>query len=269
MEDSRADLLLRRLAELERNAKESHTNKNMILVDREELRYLVKTLSEVLRQEIKEYRKVNDIRARIIRDAQKQAEDIKYEAEKSASRIRVTRRRPDEPPGFRVQELSDEDKKALRTANDIYAASLIYTDEMLTEVDHLVNEAYRNIEREYSRMKDTLAEKIVEISDSKTELMNQLDDLSKMERYSQILEIGHLLSHELYYEKEKARAEEKEKEAQMEILFDDDNKKKKEKRRPAIKEDRSEVRIETRKAEKPQIRVMDRSGEVKKDDEED
>ncbi len=266
MEDTRAELLLRRLGELERNAKESHLNKNMIVVDREELSYLVKSLSEVLRQELTEYRKINDIRARIIRDAQKQAEDIKYEAEKSASRIRVTKRRPDEPPGFRVQELSDEDKKALRTANDIYAASLIYTDEMLTEVDHLVNEAYQKIDSEYNRMKNTLAEKIRDISASKTELMNQLDDLSKLDRYSQVLEMGQLLAQELYYEKEKARAEEAEREAQMEFHFDEDEKKKEKKHRPAISEDRSEVKIKTRKAEKPAIRVMDRSGEVKKNE---
>jgi hypothetical protein len=69
----------------------------------------------------------------------------------------------------------------------------------------------------------------------------------------QVLEMGQLLAQELYYEKEKARAEEAEREAQMEFHFDEDEKKKEKKHRPAISEDRSDVKIKTRKAEKPAI----------------
>ena len=59
---------------------------------------------------------------------------------------------------FRMDSLDPMDREALRTANDIYAASLIYTDEMLTEVNDVVAEAYDMIQSQYNRVIDTLAE---------------------------------------------------------------------------------------------------------------
>ena len=99
-------------------------------------------VSEVVISELNACREVNDKRARIIKEAKDEAEEILYQAERTSSRIRVTKRSKNEPPAFRAGDLDSDEKKALRTASDIYAASLIYTDEMLTEVDHLVADCY-------------------------------------------------------------------------------------------------------------------------------
>ena len=106
---------------------------------------------------------------------------------------------------------------------------------------------------------DTLHNKIEEITDSKAELMGNLEDLSKMDRYTQIMELGSLLSEELYTEKMKAQAEEKEKSTQLSIEFDErvgdatDELK--------INPDRTGVKLE-KQSSALNIKVMDRSGEA-------
>ena len=252
--NDRASVLLGRLRNEVESARTA-TMSDKVLVDKEEMLTLIAKLEEVIQQELAQYREITDKRARIISDAKLLSDKIKFEAEKSASRIRVTKRRPGETSPFRVAELDNDEKAALRTANDIYAASLIYTDEMLTEVDHLVNDAYNKIEQEYKRVLD----KIEEITDSKAELMGNLEDLSKMDRYTQIMELGSLLSEELYTEKMKAAAEEREKNSQLSIEFDERVSDSGEEER--INPDRTGVKLE-KQSSSLNIKVMDRSGEA-------
>ena len=237
-------------------------SKDKVVVDKEVMLNLLDKLSEVVSSELAEYREVTDKRAKIINDAKLLSDKIQYEAQKSASRIRVTKRSPWETAPFRVAELDDDEKAALRTANDIYAASLIYTDEMLTEVDHIVNDAYGKIEQEYRRILDTLKRKIDEVSDSKAELMSNLEELSKMDRYTQIMELGSLLSQELYNEKMKAAAEERVRMQQMSIEFDEKIRTGEERPETVINPDRTGVKIETPEKKEPIIKVMDRSAEA-------
>ncbi len=173
-----------------------------------------------MHEELKAYREVTDRRAKILNDAKKEAEKIIFEAEKSASRIRVTKRREGEPLNFSPAEMDAEEKKALRTAGDIYAASLIYTDEMLTEVDHLLADAFDQLDQEYKAMQGMLQSKMDAISENKAELLRSLNSLTREDRYAQIMELSQLLSVELYREKQKQKAKEREKASQLEIRFD-------------------------------------------------
>ena len=193
-----------------------------VVINRAELLELLDQLEGNVCEELKAYREVTDKRAKILSDAKKEADKIIFEAEKSASRIRVTKRRDGEPLNFSLAEMDAEEKKALRTAGDIYAASLIYTDEMLTEVDHLLADAYDKLEQEYKLMQIMLKEKMDAITDNKTELLRSLNSFTKEDRYAQIVELSQLLSVELYREKEKEKAKEKERATQMEIRFDMD-----------------------------------------------
>lgn len=193
-----------------------------VVLNRQEMLDLLELLEGNVSEELKAYREVTDKRAKILNDAKKEAEKIIFEAEKSASRIRVTKRRDGEPLNFSPAEMDAEEKKALRTAGDIYAASLIYTDEMLTEVDHLLADAYDKLEQEYKLMQIMLKEKMDAITDNKTELLRSLNSLSREDRYAQIMELSQLLSVELYREKEKQRAKEKERATQLELRFDMD-----------------------------------------------
>ena len=234
-----------------------------VVVNKEEMLGLLESLAEVVDTELKTFREVSDKRARILNEAKAEAEEIRYEAEKSASRIRVTKRRQDEEFPFKKKDLTDEEVSALRTANDIYGASLIYTDEMLTEVDHLINNAYDNIEREFDRVQATLKAKIKSISENKNEIMNNLLDLSNNDRYSQILELANLLSNELYHEREKARLEERERLSQLEFKITDEDGElsvvPEKKRRPPINPDRT-----AKKLSREELKTI--GVETKKDD---
>ena len=192
-----------------------------VAVNKDETIMMLKELESIVNGELKIYREFNDRKGKIINDAKKEAEEIIYEAEQTASRIRVTKRMSTIGTAFRAESLDPEDKQALRTAGDIYAASLIYTDEMLTEVNDVVAQAYDLVVNQYGRMINTLQEKAELIAKNKAELMTSLKELSKEDRYTQILELGQLLSYELYNEKMKAREMETNGSYQMEMMFEE------------------------------------------------
>ena len=129
----------------------------------------------------------------------------------------------------KVKSLGKQDRQALRTANEIYAASIIYTNEMLMEINETVNQAYNMISMESDRVLDSLRKKSEIIENNKKELMEGLMDMKKQERYADILEISQLLANELYYEKNKAKDEEhKDKNGEPEMVqweFDFEDKK--------------------------------------------
>lgn len=192
-----------------------------VAVNKDETIMMLRELESIVNGELKVYREFNDRKGKIINDAKKEAEEIIYEAEQTASRIRVTKRMSTIGTAFRAESLDPEDKQALRTAGDIYAASLIYTDEMLTEVNDVVAQAYDLVVNQYGRMINTLQEKAELIAKNKAELMTSLKELSKEDRYTQILELGQLLSYELYNEKMKAREMETNGSYQMEMMFEE------------------------------------------------
>lgn len=260
----RAELLLEGLRTRIKDAPSQPLHSEKAVLHREELLKLIDKVSEVVLAEMNTYREVNDKRARIINEAKDEAEEILYQAERTASRIRVTKRKDTEPPAFKASELEQDEKESLRMASDIYAASLIYTDEMLTEVDHLVQDSYEKIEQEYSRMKSTLRQKIEDISENKSELMSNLNGLKTSDRYAQILELSELLSIELYNERKKAMAKEREEQAQMRLVLKEDGEAeiKQDNARPPISSDRTAVKIDQEKSEGLGIQVMDRSDEA-------
>ena len=205
MEQGRTEQILERLMDMIENGASVPLSTGKVMINKEEATFLLRELEELVKTELKMYREVTDRRGKIITEAKKEAEEIVYQAEQNASRIRVTKRMSSIDSAFRMDSLDPMDREALRTANDIYAASLIYTDEMLTEVNDVVAEAYDMIQSQYNRVIGTLAEKARMIEANKAELMSSLHELSTEERYSQILELGQLLSNELYIERMKAR----------------------------------------------------------------
>ena len=99
-----------------------------VSIYKDEMQSLLTELSSQMEMEIKTYHEVNDRKGKIISEAKKEAERIIYEAEHSASRMRVTKRTTDVAP-IDYNRLSEEEQFALGGANEIYAASLIYTEQ--------------------------------------------------------------------------------------------------------------------------------------------
>lgn len=223
MKNGRTEQIIERLIDMVENGQSMPLSTGKVVVNKDEAILMIKELESIVKGELKIYREITDRKGKIITDAKKEAEDIIYEAEQTASRIRVTKRISSVGSAFRAESLNGDEKNALRTAGDIYAASLVYTDEMLTEVNDVIAQAYDLINNQYGRMIDTLQEKAKIISDNKAELMSSLKELSKEERYAQILELGNLLSYELYNERAKAREMAKNGGYQMELKFENDD----------------------------------------------
>ena len=206
MENGRTNQIIEQLIDSVENGQSVPLAAGKVLVNKEDTIRLLRELENIVQGELKIYRDVNDRKGKILTEAKKEAEDIVAEAEQSASRIRVTKRRSG-TSGFHPGSLEPEDREALRTAGDIYAASLIYTDEMLTEVNDLLADSYDMLSKQYAQMIRLLEEKTRIVAENKAELMGNLKELSKEERYTQILELGQLLSNELYEERNKAKQE--------------------------------------------------------------
>ena len=256
-EEGRAEALVGELMKDVMSAQTMPLSQGKVVINRDEFIDKLTSLDQLIKMELKSYREINDKRASIIREAEEKAGEIVYEAEKNASRIRVSKRRKDEVLPFKASDLTKEEKNALRTANDIYAASLIYTDEMLTEVDQLIKNAYEQIELEYLKTTHVLKEKIQNISNNKNELISNLSELSKNDRYSQILELSRLLSNEIYVEKAKQKSREEENLMQLQIRFDDDTAfKEEEKEKPVINPDRTQKKIQIKHEEAEDIKKI-------------
>lgn len=262
MENGKAKQLLDRIQDIVGDGQNVPFAAGKVLVNREEVLEIVEELKTTIDLELKAYHEITDKRSKIIKEAEQEADEIIAEAEETASRIRMSKPSPlyvDK----KVKSLNKQDRQALRTANEIYAASIIYTNEMLMEINETVNQAYNMISMESDRVLDSLRKKSEIIENNKRELMEGLMDMKKQERYADILDISQLLANELYYEKNKAKEEEHtEKKAEPEMVqweFDFDDKKEPEPIR--VKASREPVRVKGDDGQK-----KDQSIRVIKDD---
>ena len=203
-EKSRTKEIIDRLQGIINNASAVPLAPGKISVFKDEVQALLTELATQMEIELKTYHEVNDRKGKIISEAKKEAEKIIYQAEHSASRMRVSRHTTDVPP-LDYNTLNDEERSALGNANEIYGASLIYTDEMLTEVTELIFDAYHNIRSDYEIILQVLEEKLDIINNNRAELMDGLQEMDTEDRSQQILEIGQLLSSELHMSRMKAR----------------------------------------------------------------
>lgn len=196
-EKSRTKDIIDRLQSILNTASPVPLASGKVTIYKDEVQSLLTELASQIEIELKTYHEVNDRKGKIINEAKKEAEKIIYEAEHSASRMRVNKRTTNVAP-IHYEELSEEERDALSNANEIYGASLIYTDEMLTEVNELIETAYQNIQTDYQNILRDMEQKMNTIAANRAELMDGLQEMDVADRSQQIIEIGHLLSDELY-----------------------------------------------------------------------
>lgn len=77
---------------------------------------------------------------------------------------------------------------AQRKAEDVYAASILYTDEALTHLQTIMDEASEEILGVQQRMLDDLEEKRKTIKENQLELKSQLQDLIDTSKYLMLIE---------------------------------------------------------------------------------
>lgn len=77
---------------------------------------------------------------------------------------------------------------ASRKAEDIYAASVMYTDEALSSVQDIMGAAAEAMQRIYKQMEEQLKEQYQLVRSNQTELKGQLQDLVDTEKYLKLIE---------------------------------------------------------------------------------
>ena len=196
-EKSRTKEIIEKLQSIMEGASPVPLASGKVMIYKEEVQSLLTELEAQVNMELKTYYEVNDRKGKIINEAKREAEKIIYQAEHTASRMRVNKRTTSvDPVDFSM--LTQEELDELNNANEIYGASLIYTDEMLTEVSNLITDTYENIKSDYEIILSVMEEKLETLSANRKELMDGLSDMDAKDRSQQILEIGQLLSNELF-----------------------------------------------------------------------
>ena len=94
---------------------------------------------------------------------------------------------------------------ASRKAEDIYAASVMYTDEALSRVQTIMKEAKASVQEIYADMDKTLKEQEEAVKKNQLELKSQLQDLVDTEKYLKLIEER---NREIQKEKDKGKVKE-------------------------------------------------------------
>ena len=79
-------------------------------------------------------------------------------------------------------------RDATGQAEDIYAASVMYTDEALKRVQYIMQEAMESVKNVYDTMQDALESEKRKVSENQLELNGSLQDLRDTNKYLQIIE---------------------------------------------------------------------------------
>ena len=78
-------------------------------------------------------------------------------------------------------------RDATRQAEDVYAASVLYTDEALKRVQYIMQEAMDSVKSVYDTMQQSLETEKRKVSDNQLELQGSLQDLRDTDKYMQII----------------------------------------------------------------------------------
>lgn len=141
-----------------------------VVVDKQEMLSLLSELNKSMYDVMDEYELTTQSRDRAEREFQKKGDKIVWDAS--------------------------------RKAEDVYAASVMYTDEALHSVQDIMKEARESFQKIYEDMDKRLGEQAKLVQANQTELKGQLSDLLDSEKYLKLIE-----ERNKEIEKEKAKKE--------------------------------------------------------------
>ena len=78
--------------------------------------------------------------------------------------------------------------KANRHADDIYAASIMYTDDALSRIQYIMEDANKSVQRIFRKMNTELAGEKEKVRQNQFELKEQLRDFADTEKYLKVIE---------------------------------------------------------------------------------
>lgn len=78
--------------------------------------------------------------------------------------------------------------KANQHADDIYAASIMYTDDALSRIQSIMEDANKSVQRIFRKMSSELTEEKDQIRQNQSELREQLQDFADTQKYLKLIE---------------------------------------------------------------------------------
>lgn len=78
--------------------------------------------------------------------------------------------------------------KANRHADDIYAASIIYTDDALSRIQYIMEDANKSVQRIFRKMNSELKDEKERVRQNQFELKEQLQDFADTQKYLKVIE---------------------------------------------------------------------------------
>ncbi len=77
--------------------------------------------------------------------------------------------------------------KANKHADDIYAASIIYTDDALSRIQHIMDDTNKSVQKIFRRMNAELDSEKEKVRDNQSELKEQLRDFADTDKYLKVI----------------------------------------------------------------------------------
>lgn len=152
----RTEKVLRDIHVLFSKAEPLNGSQRDVVVNKNEMMDLLKELNECMYDMIDEYELSQQKKDKANREMQKQGDDIIFSAS--------------------------------RKAEDIYAASIMYTDNALHNIQEIMDETNRSVEKLYQDTRKQIEEQKRAVKTNQSELKSQLEDLIDTQKYLRLIE---------------------------------------------------------------------------------
>ncbi len=152
----RTEEVLRDIHVLFSKAQPVEGSKKRVIVDKDKMMELLKSLNECMYDMMDEHELTVQSREKASRDLKKQGDDIIFDARKNAE--------------------------------DVYASSILYSDQALSEICEIIDRAQDNMESVHQEMLRQIKEKRQVVKNNQYELKSQLQDFIDTQKYMHIIE---------------------------------------------------------------------------------
>lgn len=181
MSTSKIEQLIEDIFDFVENSKSSFANPNKVTIHRDVLYDMLDELRITTPEEIKKCQKVITNRNAIIEDARKKAAAIIDEANSKASvivddseMVHQANAKAKEIVGEAVDEARRIIDDANNAAEQIRISAITYTNELLTNAEGILQNAYKNTRSRYDLVFEALKEDLDVIAENKRELERDL-----------------------------------------------------------------------------------------------
>ena len=152
----RTEDVLKRIHVLFSKAEPYNGSKRRVIIDKTDMMDLLKELNECMYDMMDEHELTVQSREKALRQQQKELDELAFEARKQAE--------------------------------DIYAASVIYSDQALSQIQDIMRSAEDRCEKFYQEMLSVMKDQRQQVKTNQYELKSQLQDFIDIQKYTKLID---------------------------------------------------------------------------------